>query len=125
MDLYSEIILDYYKNPRNKGEIKDADYTGELLNTSCGDRIKIFLKTAKTYKTGKAGKVVQAAFEGEGCAISQAAASMLTEKLIGKSPAEIKKITDKDIIKMLNIPISPGRIKCALISLEATKKAIE
>ncbi|MFA6992823.1 MAG: SUF system NifU family Fe-S cluster assembly protein [Candidatus Gracilibacteria bacterium] len=118
MDLYSEIILDHYKNPRNKGELKDPTNVAEESNPLCGDKLKISLKF------DKAGKVEKAKFSGEGCAISQAAASMLTEKLIGKTTKEIANLKDKDILKMLNIPISHSRQKCALLALKALKKAI-
>lgn len=118
MDLYSEIILDHFKNPHNKGIIKNPTAKAEEYNPLCGDKIKIYLKTDKN------GVVTQAKFTGEGCAISQASASMLSEKLIGKTFTQIKKIKNKDIYKMLGIKINMGRIKCALLSLVTVKKAI-
>jgi nitrogen fixation NifU-like protein len=117
MELYSEIILDYFKNPVNKGIITKPDGTCTEHNPLCGDKIRVDLLLDKK------GKVSEAKFSGEGCAISQAATSMLTEKLIGKTPAQIKKIDNEEIYKMLNIPISPGRVKCALLGLVTAKKA--
>ncbi len=118
MDLYSEIILDYYKNPRNKAKQSDAQSQAIEHNPSCGDIIEIFLHF------DKAGKVDKATYQGNGCAISQAATSMLTEELIGKNKEEIIKIDKEEIYDMLGVPISPGRVKCALLGLIATKSAI-
>lgn len=117
MDLYSEIILDYFKNPHNKGSLKDADTQATEHNPLCGDKISIALKLDKK------GYVTKAKFDGEGCAISQAAASMLTEKLIGKTLEEIKIMPNEVIYEMLGIQISPGRVKCALLGLVTAKKA--
>ncbi len=119
MDIYSEIILDYYKNPRNKGRMNKPDFSATELNTLCGDKLRIDLKLDKNKK------ICEALFSGEGCAISQAAASMLTEKLIGKSIKQVKIISKKDILDMLKIPISPSRSKCALLCLIALKKALK
>ncbi|MFA6992907.1 MAG: SUF system NifU family Fe-S cluster assembly protein, partial [Candidatus Gracilibacteria bacterium] len=83
MDLYSQIILDHYKHPHNKGKIKNATVSAEETNTTCGDEVIFYLKF------GKNKKVEEATFDGAGCAISQAACSMLTDKLIGM---DIKKI---------------------------------
>ena len=86
-ELYSEIILDYYKNPRNKGELEDATTKATELNPLCGDRVEFFLQTDTE------GKIEKATFTGEGCAISQAATSMLTDFLLGKSLTELEAIT--------------------------------
>ncbi|MEK7085569.1 MAG: Fe-S cluster assembly sulfur transfer protein SufU [Patescibacteria group bacterium] len=117
MDIYSEIILDYFKNPHNKGFIKNATSTANEDNPLCGDKIRIDLLFDKK------GRVKKATFTGEGCAISQASASMLTEKLIGKTKEEIKNIKNDEVYEMLGIPISPGRVKCALLGLITAKKA--
>lgn len=117
MDLYSEIILDHFKNPKNKGRITKPTKKAESYNALCGDKLKIYLKISK-------GKITEAKFDGEGCAISQASADMLTDKLIGKTTKQIKDLSPNDIYKMLGIEISPGRAKCALLSLETAKKAI-
>lgn len=120
MDLYSEIILDHFKNPKNKGRIAKPTKKAEELNAQCGDNLKIYLKISR----GPDGKITEAKFDGEGCAISQASADMLTDKIIGLTTTQIKKLTPKDIYKLLGIKISPGRTKCALLSLETIKKAI-
>lgn len=117
MDLYSEIILDYFKNPVNKGTIKNASGTASEYNPLCGDKIRIDILLDKK------GKAIKIKFSGEGCAISQAATSMLIEKLLGKTTTQIKKIQNEEIYKMLGIHISPGRIKCALLGLITAKKA--
>lgn len=117
MDLYSEIILDHFKNPHNKGKIKNATLSAKESNPLCGDNLQIDILLDKN------GKITKATFDGEGCAISQASASMLTEKLIGMSLPQIKKLKKEEIYKMLGIQISPARTKCALLSLVATKKA--
>ena len=116
MDLYSEIILDHYKNPSNKGQLDAPTSEAEEDNPLCGDRIKVQLKITD-------GKVTKVAFDGEGCAISQAAMSMLSEKLIGMTPAEIKAMENQEIYDMLGVEISPGRVKCALLGLVTSKKA--
>lgn len=118
-DLYTEIILDYFKNPRNKGEITDANASATEHNPLCGDKIRVDLKIDP-----KTNKITEAKFSGEGCAISQAATSMLTEQLIGKTGEEVFKISNDEIFNMLGIQISPGRIKCALLGLITAKKAI-
>lgn len=117
MDLYSEIILDYYKNPRNKEQIADATTKAEELNPLCGDKVEFFLKL------NSEGKIEKATFLGEGCAISQAATSMLTDHLLGKSLEEVEKMENQEIYDMLGVEISPGRVKCAVLGLVAAKKA--
>lgn len=117
MDLYSEIILDYFKNPRNKGSIDNATISATEDNPLCGDRINLDLLLDSK------NRIKEAKFSGEGCAISQASVSMLTERLIGKTLPEIEKIPNEEIYEMLGITISPGRAKCALLGLITAKKA--
>ena len=116
-DLYTEIILDHYKNPHNHGRLKDASLSIEEDNPTCGDKIQLDIKI------NKKGIVEKIAFTGQGCAISQASMSMLSDKLKGKSIKEIKETSNEDIFKMLKVEISPGRAKCALLGLIAAKKA--
>jgi len=116
-ELYRELILDHYQHPHNHGEIPDADISAEDANPLCGDKIRIDIKV-------KDNIVADVKFNGKGCAISQASASMLTDELIGKSLDEIKKI-DKDFItQMLGISLGPSRIKCALLPLKVVKSGI-
>lgn len=114
--IYKENILDHYKHPRNKRIIENA-VTYKDLNPLCGDTIQVFLVI-------KNGEVEDIAFQGKGCAISQAAMSMLTEELKGKNLEEINRLQRDDILSLLNIPIGPVRMKCAMLGLRTTQKAI-
>lgn len=113
-DLYREVILDHYQHPHNHGTLPDPDITFEDSNPLCGDKIRVDLKVENNI-------VKEVRFSGKGCAISQAAASMLTDELIGKSLDDIKKIDKDFIFEMLGIPLSPSRVKCALLSLKVVK----
>ncbi len=113
-DLYREIILDHYQHPHNHGTLSEPDISYEDSNPLCGDKIRIDLKV-------KDNIVLDVKFSGKGCAISQASASMLTDELIGKSLDEIKKIDKDFVFNMLGIPLSPTRVKCALLSLKVVK----
>lgn len=116
-DLYRQHILDHYQNPRNYGEIEDPDVSHEEYNPLCGDRLIIQLR----YEDDR---VADVKFHGEGCAISQASASMLTEFIKGKHIDEVKALTKDDILGMLGIPVGPVRLKCALLSLKAVKAGV-
>ncbi len=116
-DIYSEIILDHWKHPKNKGKIEDADITIKDSNPLCGDEIKIYLKF-----NGDVVKDVK--FEGSGCAISQAAASMITEYVKGKTIKDVIKMEKDEIEKMLKVKLGPNRIKCALLPLKALKLGV-
>ncbi|HMR66024.1 MAG TPA: SUF system NifU family Fe-S cluster assembly protein [Anaerolineae bacterium] len=114
-DFYKENILDHYRNPRNAGRLEDATHTHEENNPLCGDVIRIDLHV-------NADNVIdKVAFQGKGCAISQASASMLTEMIEGKTLDEAKQIGKEDILEALGIPIGPTRLKCALLSLKVLK----
>lgn len=113
-DLYREIILDHYQHPHNHGTLPDADITYEDSNPLCGDRIRMDLKVNN-------GIVEDVKFSGKGCAISQAAASMLTDEIKGKSLEEIRHIDKQVILDLLGIPLGPTRIKCALLPLKVMK----
>lgn len=114
-DLYREIILDHYRNPRKKGRLDPADVDYEEDNPVCGDHIHLTLQVDENDVIKAVG------WEGEGCAISQASASMLYETLEGKTLAEAREIGKDDILEMLGIPLSPIRLKCALLSLKVLK----
>ena len=118
MDMYAENIIDLYKNPLNKGELEGYTHEHSKNNPVCGDEIKIQLIV-------KDDKVEEVKFSGDGCAISIASASMLTKKIKGMDIEKVKKLNKEDILEMLHIPISPGRIKCALLSLEVLNGALE
>lgn len=116
--MYREVILDHYKNPRNKGTLDPADFSFEDDNPLCGDRIRIDVRV------GEDNKVKEVAFSGQGCAISQASASMLTEHIIGKSLDEVKQLSKDDILELLGIELGPVRLKCALLSLKVLKAGV-
>ena len=106
--LYREIILDNWENPQNYGVIKNADFDVTQNNPLCGDKIRV---------TGKVvdGKLTKIAFSGEGCAISKASASLFTEEIKGGNVEKLKKISEKDVLKLLGIELTPARMKCALL----------
>ncbi len=117
MDIYREVILDHYKNPRNFGHLDNPDVKIEEGNVTCGDRIIMEINVNN-------GIIESIRFSGEGCAISQASASMLTEKVAGKKLSEIMKLSSNDIVSMLGATLTPSRIKCATLSLEVLHKAV-
>ena len=116
--MYREQILDHFKNPRNYGELDGANATHKESNPLCGDVITISLKIRDS-------KIKDIKFEGTGCAISQASASMLTEKAQGITLTDTKKLVKEDIFELLNIPLSPVRMKCALLSLDTLKNTVK
>jgi nitrogen fixation protein NifU and related proteins len=114
-DIYREIILDHYRNPRNKGKLALADVSVHDSNPLCGDEIDIHLKI-------ESNKVQEIKFEGRGCAISQASASMLTEMVMGKNLEFLKDLKKEDILENIGLTnLGPARIKCALLSLKVLK----
>lgn len=115
--MYVEEILDHFRNPSNYGEIQDADINVKDVNTLCGDGFEFFVKLSD-------GHVKDVRFKGEGCAISTASASMLSDFVKGKSLEEITAIHDDQMIQLLGIPISPARRKCALLPLEILKSGV-
>jgi nitrogen fixation NifU-like protein len=117
-DLYRENILDHYRHPRNKGRLEHPTHTHEEHNPLCGDVVRIDLHVNED------DVIDQVRFEGEGCAISQASASMLTEMLEGKTLEEAKEVGKEDILEALGIQIGPVRLKCALLSLKVLKAGI-
>ncbi len=116
-DIYREIILDHYKNPRNKGTLDPNDFTYEDVNPLCGDEIRVDVRV-------KDDHVSEIAFSGRGCAVSQASASILMEMVEGKSLDEVKAITKDDLLEEIGIPVSPARLKCALLGLKVLKAGI-
>ena len=121
MDLYREQILDHYKHPRNFGHLEGANVTSEESNISCGDRIVIEMRLS----SAKPHVIEEIRFNGEGCAINQASASMLTEKVTGMRVIDAMKLTLQDVEAILGTTLTPSRVKCALLPLEAIHKAIQ
>jgi nitrogen fixation NifU-like protein len=117
-DLYREIIIERYKNPIYRGELDPHDITFEDENPLCGDHIRIDLRVDEN------DRVVEAAFSGRGCAISQASADLLLESVIGKSLDEVKQINKDDVLDLLGLELGPVRIKCALLSLKVLKAGV-
>lgn len=118
-DIYKELILDYYRNPRNFGKLDKFDISSHDTNPLCGDEIDIQIKV------GDGNKIEQIKFFGKGCAISQASASMLTELAKGKDLMWVKQLAKEDILKMLGNPdLGPSRIKCALLGMKVLKTGV-
>ena len=115
-DMYRDYILDHYKNPRNAGALPGATNSYHDSNPLCGDEITMALLIDED-------RVKDVRFEGKGCAISQASASILTEEIKGKTLDEVKAIDRQHILENLGIPISPARVKCALLGLKTLKGA--
>jgi len=117
-DLYREIIVERYKNPYHKGRLDKSDYSFEDENPLCGDHIHIELLVDDDQN------VLDAKFDGQGCAISVASADLLLESIKGKNIEELKQLSKQDILDLLGIELSPVRLKCALLSLKVLKAAI-
>jgi nitrogen fixation protein NifU and related proteins len=117
-DLYREVIIEHYKNPGYRGHLDPSDIQFEDSNPLCGDRIEI------TLRTNESGKITDARFDGRGCAISQAAADLLVESIIGKPIEEVKQLNKDYILDMLGIDLGPVRLKCALLSLKVLKAGV-
>lgn len=115
MSEYKQEIIDHYKNPRNFGEMEAPDQTINEANASCGDVISISLKVNKD-------KIEDIKWRGVGCAISTAAASMLSEKVIGMTLDEVERMGDEGVVELLGGDINPGRIKCATLAYRALLK---
>ncbi|MCR4326633.1 MAG: SUF system NifU family Fe-S cluster assembly protein [Candidatus Roizmanbacteria bacterium] len=117
-DLYKEIILDHYHHPRKSGKLSSYTHSSHIDNPFCGDTIDAYLQI-------KEGVVADASFEGSGCAISVASASLLFESLPGKTIAQIQHISTEDVLALLHTrQLTPARLKCALLPLEATHRAL-
>jgi len=116
-DIYKDIILDYYRNPRNSGDLPEADVRVKDSNPLCGDIVEMQLKIGD-------GRISDIRFKGKGCAISQASASMLTELVKGKTLDEVKAMGKPDVLNLLGIDPGPTRIKCALLGLKVLKLAV-
>jgi nitrogen fixation NifU-like protein len=117
-DLYREVIIERYKTPIYRGELDPCDVRFEDENPLCGDHIRIDLRVDGEQK------VVEAAFSGHGCAISQASADLLLESVMGKTLEEVKMLSKEDVLDLLGIELGPVRLKCALLSLKVLKAGV-
>lgn len=115
--LMMDVLLEHYRHPRNSGRLSPCDVEHEEGNPSCGDQIRMFVRLRE-------GKINEIAFEGKGCIISQAAASILTDLVKGKTVEEVKELTREDMIDNIGIPIGPMRLKCALLALKVLKRGL-
>ena len=118
-DMYQEVILQHYRTPKNFGPLEGSDHMGEESNPLCGDHITLRLKVDPSSQ-----KISEIRFEGDGCAISVASASMLTEKVAGLTLTEAGRLTKDDVLQQLGIPLSPVRVKCALTGFAALGRAL-
>jgi len=119
-DFYRELILDYYRNPRNFGKLDPHDIDAKDLNPLCGDEIEMQIRVSPDKD-----KIEEIRFIGKGCAISQASASMLTEMAKGKPLEWVKQLSRDDILKMLGTSdLGPARIKCAMLSVKVLKTGV-
>ena len=117
--LYREVILDHYKNPRGHGVIEDADAQADGLNPLCGDEISIYVAFGEDGETNDDVK-----FSGRGCAISQAATSMLVDMTKGRKARELAEMPKDELLEEIGIPLTPIRLKCALLGLGVLKVAL-
>jgi len=117
--LYRELILDHYKNPRNHGPLEDAEAHAEGQNPLCGDEVAISLNFAEDGET-----ISEVRFEGRGCAISQAATSMLMEMVEGRKAVEVAAMEKDELLEEIGIPLTPVRLKCAILGLGVLKVAL-
>lgn len=118
MDIYREIILDHYKHPHNFGHISHPSGSHTLYNSACGDKITMEIVFDKKEK------VSEVKFSGEGCAISQASASLLTDLVLGKTKKEILKLNSDTVFSLLHTELTASRVKCAVLPLEVLQKAV-
>jgi nitrogen fixation protein NifU and related proteins len=117
--LYREVILDHYKNPRGHGLLDDPDAQAEGQNPLCGDEVSIYVAFGDDGDT-----IDEVKFSGRGCAISQAATSMLTEMVKGRSATEVATLPRDELLQEIGIPLTPVRLKCALLGLSTLKLAL-
>jgi len=117
--MYREVILDHYKSPRGHGLIENADAQAEGQNPLCGDEVTISVKFAADGET-----IESIGFEGRGCAISQAATSMLTELVQGRTASDVAALPKEELLDEIGIPLTPIRLKCAILGLGVLKVAL-
>ena len=117
-DLYREVILDHYKSPRNYGVLDPSDAVAEGQNPLCGDELSV------SVRFGEGDVIDEIGFEGRGCAISQAAMSMLGELVVGRTAAEVAAMPKDELLDEIGIPLTPARLKCAILGLGVLKVAL-
>ncbi len=118
LEMYQQNILDHYKHPRNMRVLNGAQLHARATNPLCGDELEFYINFDQNES------VSEVTFSGRGCTISQASASMLTEKLHGMTKNAVEQLAASDILTMLGVEVNPARMKCATLSLEAVQQAI-
>ena len=118
-DLYREVILDHYKNPHNYGLLEPHDAHAEGQNPLCGDEVSVSIRFA-----GDGETIEEIGFEGRGCAVSQAATSMLTDIVKGRKATDVATLPKEEILEEVGIPLTPVRMKCAILGLGVVKVAL-
>ena len=117
--LYREVILDHYKNPRGHGVMENADAEAEGQNPLCGDEVSIYVAFGEDGQT-----IDDVKFSGRGCAISQAATSMLMEMTKGRTAEEVAVLDKDELLAEIGVPLTPVRLKCAMLGLTTLKVAL-
>jgi nitrogen fixation protein NifU and related proteins len=117
--LYREVILDHYKNPRGHGVIEDADAEAEGQNPLCGDEVAVYVAFGEDGET-----IDDVKFSGRGCAISQAATSMLMEMTKGRTAQQVAELDKEELLAEIGVPLTPVRLKCAMLGLTTLKVAL-
>ena len=117
--LYREEILDHYYSSPHRGRLESPDRVSDLDNPLCGDEVHLELCL------GSDGRIEQVRFDGHGCVISQAATSLLADRVEGATLEEVRNISPADVVKLLGVPLSPTRMKCGLLGWKALQKAVE
>ena len=118
-DMYREVILDHYKNPRGHGTMENPDAEADGQNPLCGDEVSIYVAFGEDGET-----IDEVKFSGRGCAISQAATSMLMDMVTGKTATEVAVLDKQELLDEIAIPLTPVRLKCALLGLTTLKVAL-
>ncbi len=117
--MYREVILDHYKNPHGHGTIEDADAEADGQNPLCGDEVSIYVAFGDDGET-----IDEVKFSGRGCAISQAATSMLMDMATGRTASEVATMDKDELLEEIGIPLTPVRLKCAMLGLTTLKVAL-
>ncbi len=117
-ELYKQNILDHYKHPHHKGILNPCDISAQAANKSCGDDLTLYLNVRE-------GTINDISFNGDGCAISIAGASMLLDKLSGMTLVDAKALGESDVLALFGVPVGPARLRCALLAYSALQEALK